>query len=444
MAKKVNLSPIQIIALGFAVIIVVGALLLMLPFATRDGSISFIDALFTTTSATCVTGLVVYDTFTKFTFFGQLIIISLIQIGGLGFITVALMIVVFSGKRIGLKSRTYLAEAVSSGQVGGVVRYTKMIIKGTLLIEGIAAVLLAVRFIPLLGVVEGIWYSIFHAISAFCNAGFDLFGRYGQFSSLTSFYNDAYINIIITSLVLVGGIGFFVWNDIKQNKFNWKKYGLHTKIMLVSTAILLVVPTVLFVITEYNGAYADLSFGEKILAAYFQTVTTRTAGFNTTDYTQYSPAGYALTILLMIIGAGAGSTGGGMKITTFVVAALAIKSYVVGMEDVNVFKRRIDRDTVRRCLCGSALYILLLLTGAFVIMLFQGAAVEVALFEATTALGTVGLSSGITSSLKLIPQITVICLMFIGRVGSISLAMAITRKSKLSKIKYPEEKVIAG
>ena len=442
--KKRSLSPIQLIIISFLVIIILGTALLMLPFATRDGHIAFIDALFTATSATCVTGLVIFDTYTKFTLFGQIVLLCLIQIGGLGFITIAMVVAMMSGRRIGLKSRTYLAEAVSSAQLGGVLLYSKMIVVTTLLFEGVGALLLSFRFIPMFGAAEGIWCGIFHSISAFCNAGFDILGRITPGGSLTPFASDAYVNGIITLLIIVGGIGFFVIADLRENKFHWKKYRLHTKIMLTATACLLVFPTILFMITEYNGAYAGMSFGDKLMAAFFQTVTTRTAGFNTTDHTAYSSAGYALSIFLMMIGAGAGSTGGGLKVTTFVVIVLSVRAYMTGTEDANVYGRRLDRETMRRVFCGTAFYIGMMLIGAYVIMLFQKAEMSSALYEAASAIGTVGLSSGMTAGLLPIPKVTVMIMMFAGRVGSMSLAMSVARPGKLYKVRLPEEKIIAG
>jgi len=433
-----------LIVIGFAGIIFLGALLLCLPASTKDGHIDFIDALFTSTSATCVTGLVMFDTYTKFTVFGQAVILVLIQIGGLGFITLGMFVALMTGRRIGLKSRMYLAESVSLGQLGGVVKYSRMILLGTLLIEGIGAILLSIKFIPLCGVAEGIWCGIFHGVSAFCNAGFDILGALPGNGSLSYFASDAYVNVVITTLIILGGIGFFVWDDIKDKKLNFKKYRLHTKIMLISTAALLVVPTVLFMITEGNGELAGLSFGERLLASYFHTVTLRTAGFYTTDYTKYSPAGYFLSVFLMIVGAGAGSTGGGMKVTTFVVVLLSIKAYIAGKEDINAFGRRLPKETVRKAAANSAMYLMLMGLGAFVIMAFSNAALPTALFEATSAIGTVGLSSGITASLPLIPKITVMALMYTGRVGSMSIAMSVARNGIAPKIRLPEEEIIAG
>ncbi len=444
MPKKSKLSPIRLIIISFIGIILLGTLLLMLPFSTKDGTIPFIDALFTATSASCVTGLVVYDTFTKFTLFGQIVLLCLIQIGGLGFITIATVVAFMAGKKIGLRSRTYLAEAVSSGHIGGVVPYSKMIVVGTLIFEGAGAILLSFRFVPMFGPAAGIWCGIFHSVSAFCNAGFDIMGRLIPGGSLTPFVTDVYVNAIITLLIIIGGIGFFVWADLRDNRLNWKKYRLHTKLMLMTTAILLILPTILYMITEYNGQFAGLSFGNKLMAAFFQTVTTRTAGFNTTEHADFSSAGYSLSILLMIIGAGAGSTGGGLKVTTFVVVALAVRAYVTGTEDTNVLGRRIDRDTTRRVFCGTAFYVCVMLFGAYIIMAFQKVDMSKALYEAASAIGTVGLSSGITSGLLTIPKIAVMLMMFCGRVGSISLAMSITRNSNLSKIRFPEEKIIAG
>lgn len=445
MAKRFKLSAIQSLAFGFAAIILIGALLLMLPYANRDGeSIRFVDALFTATSATCVTGLIVFDTYTQFTLFGQIVILLLIQTGGLGFMTIAMMFSLLFGRRIGLKSRSYLMEAVNSTQIGGIVRLAKGILIGTVFFELTGAVLLSIRFIPMFGAARGIWYGIFHSVSAFCNAGFDLMGCLGQYSSLTHFADDKLVSIVIMSLIVVGGIGFMVWDDIAKNKWHWKKYRLHTKIMICGTALLIIIPAALFYIMESNASYAGMTTSNKIVASLFQSITPRTAGFNTTDYTKYGQGGWFLTIFLMFVGAGAGSTGGGIKVTTFVVLLLGVWSFIRGREDLNIFHRRLEKDMLKKAFCSSALYLIMALTGAFIIMLTQNFDFSKVIFEVASAIGTVGLSSGLTTSMSPLSRVVLVLLMYSGRVGSLSLAMAVTKRVKTEKLRNPEEKIIAG
>lgn len=440
---KRRMTAKKVVGIGFALLILVGAILLSMPFATTTGGISFIDALFTSASASCVTGLVVFDTYTQFTLFGQIIILLLIQIGGLGFMMVAILFSMMVGRRIGLRERSLLMESVSALNIGGIVRLTKRALIFTALVESIGAIILSRRFIPLFGTARGIWFSIFHSISAFCNAGFDLMGIRTPGSSLTRFVGDPVVSITIPFLIIFGGMGFFLWNDLIEKKFHFKKFRLHTKIMLSATVILIVGGTVLFFLLEYNHAFAGLPLKGKVLAAFFQSVTPRTAGFNTVDLTKLSGGGNILTIVLMIVGAGSGSTGGGLKVTTSAVLLLHMWSYVKGYEGIDIFGRRVDNDAVKKAAANIASYLFVGVAGCMVIAASGFGALE-SVFEAFSALGTVGLTLGITSSLTVIPQLVVTFMMYFGRVGSMTVAMAVTEgrvKEHLGNIK---ENIIVG
>ena len=318
---KRRMSPFQIIVLGFVCLVLTGTLLLMIPFASVEpGSASFIDAFFTATSAVCVTGLIVKDTATYWTFFGQLVIITLIQIGGLGVVTVVVGFTMRIGKKIGLMQRNTMQAAISAPQIGGIMKMTKFIIKTTFIIEAIGALLLAPTFIIDFGWLKGIWKAIFTSISAFCNAGFDLMGERIPFSSLTNYQSNLPINIIIMALIIVGGIGFVTWHDFKEHKFNIKRYKLQTKVVLSTTFFLILIPAIYFFFYEFSlPQWQGMSLKSRILASLFQSVTPRTAGFNTVDYAMFSDASQFVTIILMLIGGAPGSTAGGMKVTTFTV-----------------------------------------------------------------------------------------------------------------------------
>lgn len=445
MIKDIRFGAKQTIALGFAAIILTGALLLMLPISNRGGtSIAFIDALFTAASATCVTGLVVFDTWSQFTLFGQMVILILIQIGGLGFMTIAILFSMVLGKRIGLRERSYAMEAVSSMQISGVVRLVKHILVGTLFFELIGATILSFKFYPIFGLGKGIWFGIFHSISAFCNAGFDLMGTIEPYSSLTHFSSDIIINIVITSLIVIGGIGFIVWDDLFAQKLNFKKYKLHTKVVLSSTIILIIVSFLLFMIVERNNVLAGLPFGEKVLVSMFHSITPRTAGFNTIDTAALTEAGSFLTMILMFIGASPGSTAGGIKITTFVILIMAVITYFRKYDDVNIFRRRISTNIVKRSFFSTSYYLLLIVLGTFVILVFQPLPIKDTIFEVFSAIGTVGLSTGITRDLSALSRIVIVILMYSGRVGSLTIFMAVTEKKVIKKVRNPEEKVIIG
>ncbi len=433
-------TALRIVVLSFVLNILVGTLLLTLPFSNRTGnSLPVIDALFTATSAGCVTGLAVADTFTQFTFFGQLVILLLIQIGGLGFIAVTTLLMLILGSRIGLQSRLLIMESFSTLKVGGVVGLMRNVLRYTLIIELLGAALLSIVFIPDFGVVRGIWFSIFHSISAFCNAGFDLMGG----GSLTAYANDPIVNIVIMLLIIVGGLGFIVWDDLLHNKFNFNKLCLQSKIVLSATLLLVFGGAALFFLFEKNYAFSEMSTGEAILAAFFQSVTTRTAGFNTVDLNSFSSSGSILSILFMFIGAAPGSTGGGIKITTVVVILFALVAFMKNNESINLFNRRIPSATVERSFNAATIYVIVIFLATITIVR-QDIPFELVFYEVVSAIGTVGLSRGATAEYNEISKIITMLLMFAGRVGSISVAIAVTERPKRVNIKNVAEKIITS
>lgn len=445
MIRFPRLGAKQTLAMGFVIIIFAGALLLMLPVSNKSGDyLPFLDALFTATSASCVTGLVVYDTWSQFTMFGQVVILILIQIGGLGFMTIAILFSMVLRKRIGLRERSFAMEAVNSLQISGVVRLVKHILIGTFIFEFIGASILAVRFYDVFGDSRAIWFGVFHSVSAFSNAGFDLMGSLEPYSSLTDFSADLTINLTIMALIIIGGIGFVIWEDLFKHRLKFSKYNLHTKVVIVSTFVMIVVSTALFLVVEKDATLSGMDSGERLLAALFHSVTPRTAGFNTTDTASLSEAGTMLTMFLMFIGASPGSTAGGIKITTFVVIILSVVTYFRRCEDVNIFHKRLDSRVVIRAYFSVTYYSLLVLAGCFIIVANQGISIKEALFETLSAIGTVGLSTGITRELSTISRIVVVVLMYIGRLGSLTVFMAVTEKRNVSKVKNPMGKIVIG
>ncbi|HWP51889.1 MAG TPA: TrkH family potassium uptake protein [Clostridia bacterium] len=434
----------QILAAGFALIILIGGLLLSLPAANRGSeAIPFLNALFTSASATCVTGLVVYDTWTQFSIFGQVVILLLIQVGGLGFMTVAILFSLAVGRRIGLRERSLLAEAVSAMQVGGVIRLVRRMLIGTAVFEGIGTALLALRFVPLYGIGRGLWFAAFHSISAFCNAGFDLMGIHTPSSSLIYFYNDPLVVLTIAILIIVGGIGFVVWNDLVESRFCPGKLRLHTRAVLIATMSLLIIGTLLFWLLEYDWAFSAMSAQERILSAFFQSVTPRTAGFNSVNMAALSDGGKLVTMILMFIGAAPGGTGGGIKVTTLVVMAATVLASLRNREDVSLWHFRLEAETLRRTFCGVSVYLVMTVCGVLVLCI-QGQPVADAAFECLSAIGTVGLSTGITAELPPLSRIAVILLMYAGRVGSLTVFLAVSRSHRGAKLRNPIGKVIVG
>ena len=433
MQRKIRLTPVRLLVLGYLAVIIIGTLLLIIPFASKiTGSASFMDALFTTVSASCVTGLIVRDTYTHWSTFGQVVILLLIQIGGIGFMTVVYLLLRLGGRKIGLKERTFMQEAVSAPTLSGMGKLTTTILVGTLACEGIGAFILCFRFVPDFGWGEGIWISVFTAVSAFCNAGFDLCGgKYGEFSSLTAYSGDPIVCITIPLLIIVGGLGVFVWQDIKNNKFHVRKYELHTKLVLIMTAVLVVVPTAIIAIAENT-----LPWGERILSSLFTAVTPRTAGFNVLPL---SGAGSVrsvtifLTIVLMFIGGSSGSTAGGIKTNTLAVLFLSVFSLIRGKRSVECFGRRLDDTNVKNAAQFVTAFLSLIVLGTVLLCLFEennAAFAEApltptqAVFEVVSAIATVGLTTGITPQLTIGSQIVLCVLMFLGRAGCMTVMLA--------------------
>ncbi|MBQ6630675.1 MAG: Trk family potassium uptake protein [Romboutsia sp.] len=444
------MEPTQIMVMGFALVILIGAILLNMPISTKTGeSIGFLDALFTSTSAVCVTGLVAVDTSTYWSFFGQLIIITLIQIGGLGFMTVTTLFALIIKKRINLRERLLIQESLNQIDLSGLVKLTRYILLTTFLIEGTGALILSTVFIPQFGLYKGIWYSVFHGISAFCNAGFDLMGVVsGPFSSLTSYVNNFTITITISLLIILGGIGYPVILDVIKNK-KLSKLNLHSKIVIFSTVTLILFGMVFIFVLEFNNpqTLGNLSFGGKILASFFQSVTLRTAGFNTIDLGLMKECSIFLMIILMFIGASPASTGGGIKTTIIATLVLTVKSFIFQKQDIEIYERRISELTVKKSLGVFFIALTVVVTGTLIISITDPdfSILEVG-FEVVSAVATVGLSIGGSPNLSILGKIFIIMFMFIGRVGSLTIFMALTSRGvkKNAPIRYPEGKIIVG
>lgn len=436
-----HFTSFQVIILGFFSVILLGSLLLMLPFSTRDGhGASFADGLFTATSAVCVTGLIVRDTATYWSEFGQAVILTLIQIGGMGVVTIAVAIAVASGRKIGLMQRSTMQEAISAHQVGGIVRLTKFILKTSISIELLGALLLAPVFCKDFGIFKGLWYSVFHSISAFCNAGFDLIGIREPFSSLTSYASNPIVNFTIMALIITGGLGFVTWADIRKNKFHFRKYNMQSKVILTVTAGLLIFPAIYFFFCEFS----NLPIGERILSSLFQSVTPRTAGFNTADLTLLTETGLMIMIILMLIGGSPGSTAGGMKTTTVAVLFSSALAVFRKQDSAHFFSRRIPDNAVKNAATILMMYLTLFLGGGMVISYIEKVPLMSALFETSSAIGTVGLSLGLTPSLGMVSKAILILLMFFGRVGGLTLIFAALSERNTFGSRYPQEKITVG
>ena len=439
--KKNKFTSFQIIILGFAAVILIGALLLMLPVSSKAGIITpFNEALFTSTSAVCVTGLVVQDTATYWSWFGQGIILILIQIGGLGVITIAVSFALLSGRKISLMQRSVMQEAISAPKVGGIVRLTGFVLKGTFLIEFIAALIMMPVFVKDFGV-KGIWMAIFHSISAFCNAGFDLMGSENvKYASLTSYVSHPLINITIMLLIIIGGIGFLTWEDILKNKYGIRSYRMQTKVILTTSLILVLFPAAFFFFRDF----ADMPMRERVFSSLFQAVTPRTAGFNTADLTMMTEAGLGIVIALMLVGGSPGSTAGGMKTTTLAVLIANTLSSFRRKEDAQMFGRRLEDSAVKNAATIFMMYIVFFFGGAIVISAVEGLPFSTCLFETASAIGTVGLTLGITPGLGVVSQIILMILMFLGRVGGLTLIYAALSGSGKKISKLPQEKITVG
>ena len=435
----------QIIALGFIIIIFIGACLLCLPFASTNGSVDFVDALFTATSATCVTGLVVMDTGTEWTLFGQIVILVMIQIGGLGFMTFAILFLRIFRKRFGLKNKEVMVESINTSNLDRIVSITNKMLWGTLIFELSGAVLLAIRFVPKYGWGQGLWYGLFHSVSAFCNAGFDLLGVETPFISLVNYADDLLVNGVIMALIVIGGIGFLVWDDITKFGVRVKRYSLTSKIVLSFSAILIVGGALLMYLAEYAGKDTGLTFGQEVLRSLFASVTARTAGFNTINLAEMSEGGRLVSMLLMFIGGSPGSTAGGIKTTTFAVIFIYTFAGVSHKQSADVFGRRIPDGAFKRAVYVFFTNLLLVVAGTFVISCMNpDIRFSSVMFECFSAIGTVGLTVGITTKLDTVSHIVLILLMYLGRVGSISFATVLFEKRARPAVVNPKERITIG
>lgn len=439
--RHFRLSGAQTILLGFVILILAGAFLLMLPFSSRSGEwTSVTDALFTATSASCVTGLVLYDTWSHWTWFGQLVILSLIQIGGMGVVTMTTVLSKIVGKRLGLQARTTMQEAVSAPNLGEIMKYTRFIFLGCIIFEVLGAVAMSPVFISEYGPLKGIWLSVFTSISAFCNAGFDLNGTHGEFSSMTPYMDNPIIVITLVFLILTGGLGFLTWMDIRKHGFKFYKYSTQSKLIIVMEVLLVCIPMIYL----WFGEYGDYPANQRFLASLFQAVTPRTAGFNTTDYNDFSGTGVVMTIILMLIGGAPGSTAGGMKITTITILFLTMLAFFKHEKSPAIFKRRITTEAIYGAVAVFMLDVMLAVLGSMAITKIEHRAFLTSLFESASAVGTVGLSMGITPTLHTISKFILIILMYTGRVGGLTLVFAaITRKSTGNR-QYPADNIAVG
>ena len=450
MRKRVILDSTQIIAIGFIVLILFGAVLLSLPVSSANGEYTnFLSCIFTSTSASCITGLVVVDTVTHWSVFGQIVILLLIQIGGLGFMSLATFFSFLIRKNISFKERMRAAQSFSLFEFKGAIRIVKHIFLGTLCFEGAGAVILSVRFIPHFGIIDGIWKGIFTSVSAFCNAGFDLMGKFsGKFSSLTAFSDDLVVCMTVMLLIVIGGLGFIVWEELFTIR-KFSKFSLFSKLAIITTGLLILSGAVLIFITEVTNpeTLKPMSFKGQVLSSLFQAITPRTAGFNTIDLAAMRDASKVIMVVLMFIGANSGSTGGGIKVSTFSVIVVGVLCIARGKKDVTAFERRISEGTVFR---SFALVIMaaavLILCSVMICFLQPELSYTDVIYECVSAFGTVGLTLGITTELSGISQIIIIFLMYFGRVGLLTLSFAIFKRQQrsLNKLQYPEGKVIIG
>lgn len=439
----IKINPAQTLSLGFLALIFIGTFLLMIPAATKDRHhLSFIDALFEATSAVCVTGLVVVDTETTFTMFGQIILLVLIQVGGLGFMTFGILIALFLGRNIGLKGRLMIQESLNQISLEGMVRLVKFVVGFTFIIEGIGAIILGIRWATELGFPRSLYYGIFHSISAFNNAGFDIMG---EFRSMTDYVGDSTIILTLSSLLIIGGIGYTVVLDLIKKK-SFKNLSLHSKLVIIVSLALNVVGTILIFILEYKnpGTLGDLSLKDKILGAYFHGVVPRTAGFNSLNLPDLTLSSQFVTMVLMFIGGGSGGTAGGIKVTTFVVIILAVWTLIRGKDEVEVMGRSLPKELVFRAFSITLYSTFIVFFTIFILTISEKAPLNVLMFEVISAFATVGMSLGLTPELSPIGKIVISILMFIGRVGPLTLAFALARVNKKQSFKYAEERIMIG
>lgn len=439
--RRKRLSSFQMILLGFAGVIVLGALILMLPISSVQGVVtSFDKTLFTSVSAVCVTGLVVVDTGSYWSIFGQAIIIMLIQIGGLGVITFAASLAMLSGRKISLMQRSTMQNAISAPEVGGIVRLTRFILLGTFIIETAGALLMMPAFCKDFGL-KGIWYSFFHSISAFCNAGFDILGtENNKFSSLTDYAANPFVNIAVMLLITIGGIGFLTWDDICTKRFHIKRYRMQSKVVLVTSALLVFIPAIFFFFADFS----DTKISERIFYSLFQSVTTRTAGFNTVNLSEMSGSSRAIMTLLMLVGGSPGSTAGGMKTTTIAVLFATAVATFFQRDNIGFFGRRIENSVIKNVATIVTMYTSLFFVSGVAISVAEKLPLSVCLYETASAIGTVGLTLGITPSLSLFSRVILMGLMYFGRVGGLTLIYAAFSNKQHVNSKLPQEKITVG
>ena len=440
-----NSNPTRIVAGSFGVIILLGTLLLMLPAASRDGqSAGLFASLFTATSASCVTGLIVADTWLQWSLFGQTVILVMIQLGGLGFMTVITLFSLALHRRIGLSERLVMVSTLNLNDMDGVVRMVQHALMGTFCMEGAGALLLSLRFIPKFGLAGGLWRGVFHGVSAFCNAGFDLMGHTSQYSSLCNYEGDWVVIGTISFLIITGGIGFIVWDDLSRKKLDFRHYMLHTKIVLVTTAVLLVTSTILFYLMERNNILVGMNGSESFLACFFSAVTPRTAGFNNVDTAALTDGSKFLSAILMFIGGSPGSTAGGIKTSTLAVLLLYVHSNIRQTYGVEIFGRRLEDESIRQSACILTINLGLMLAATIAIMVSQNLPMSDVFFETCSAIGTSGMSTGVTRSLNSFSRIVIILLMYCGRIGSLSFALAFTRSNRKPHVQLPAERITIG
>jgi len=444
---KHRLMPTQIIAITFAAIILLGTGLLMLPAASRSGvSCGFRPALFTATSATCVTGLVLFDTYTQWSGFGQTVIITLIEIGGLGFMSVASLVIFLFRRKVGLKQRMLMAQALSVDEMASVVKLQKWVLLGSLTVQAVGALVLMLRFLPEYGIQKAAVWGVFHAISAFCNAGFDIFGELAPGASLITFNHDPVVCITLMALIVISGLGFFVWEELAR-VHRFKRFSVYTKLVLITTGVLILAGAGLILLLEWNNpeTLGMMPWGQKILNAFFQSVTLRTAGFAAVDQGLLTEAGKAVSMLLMLVGGSSGSTAGGIKTVTAVVLVLFLVARARGKQTVSIFKRTIPGEKVMDAMSLSGIMIALAVFGGIFISATSPIGLVDGLFEAISALATVGLTAGATTLLSVPAQYLIILFMYFGRVGILTISLGFMMGDRAEeRFRYANTNLLIG
>lgn len=444
---RLRLSPTQIIAIAFAVIILFGALLLALPISSRNGeSCGFLPALFTATSATCVTGLTLFDTYTQWSGFGQGVILGLIELGGLGFMSAAAVVVFLLGKKVGLRQRMLMAQAMGLNEMDGVVRLQKWVVFGSLSVQLVGAVILFFRFLPQQGPATALWWGVFHAISAFCNAGFDVVGCISPGANMIVFNNDPVVCITLMALITVAGLGFFVWEEVVR-LHSWKKFSVYTKLVLLTSLVLLVGGAGAIALLEWNnpGTLGPMDVSQKVLNAFFQSVTVRTAGFISVDQAMLTDGGKAVSMVLMLIGGASGSTAGGIKIVTAVVLVLFVCARARGKNTVCVFRRSVSQDKILDAMTISFIVVGLAVFGGIFISATSSVSFVNGLYESISALATVGLTAGVTGSLNLPAQLLIVLYMYFGRVGVLTISLGFLMGDKAEeRFRYAYTDLLIG